>query len=540
MSGPQVLRDSITGMVAENATPVLIVGGGMVGLSLAAFLSWHGVRTTLVERQPTLSPHPRARGLNPRTMELLRGLGLEERVRSSESGRTLARNKGVIAVETLAGRELGTLRQYFMDHVTDLGELSPTGWCMCHQHELEPVLLEYAAAHGADIRLGTELVGLETGPDGVTATLRESSSGEERQMGARYLAAADGPGSEIRALLGIGVHGPGTLGRFMNIAFQADLTEQLGERRFILCYVMGGPSRCALLPVNNRDRWMLHVATGQEDETAFTPERCAELVRAATGMPGLDVRILRALPWHPAARIADRFGSGRVFLAGDAAHVMPPTGAFGANTGVQDAHNLAWKLAAVLRGEAGPGLLDTYDLERRPVAEQAVEQAVLRHRDRPRLMSERPSEPDPAILADEELIFGYRYPSESGTGLAGTRAPHVPLMLNGVPRSTLDLYGRRPVLVAGPTGEPWRAAAAAGADRLGVRLDVHVITPPAAPGDTWCERHRVGPAGAVLVRPDGFVAWSAETLPADPERAVGDALARLLARVPAFAQEPRS
>ncbi|GAB2953600.1 FAD-dependent monooxygenase [Nonomuraea fastidiosa] len=524
-------------MVAENSTPVLIVGGGMAGLSLAAFLSWHGVRTTLVERQTTLSPHPRARGLNPRTMELLRGLGLEERIRSSESGRVLARNKGVIAVESLAGRELGALRQYFMDHVTDLGELSPTGWCMCHQHELEPMLHERATALGADIRLGTELVGLETGPAGVTATVREAASGREYRIEARYLAAADGPGSGIRSMLGIGVHGEGTLGSFVNIAFEADLSEQLGARRFILCYVTGGPARCALLPVNNRDKWMLHVATGQEDESAFTPERCIELVRTAAGVPGLDVRITSVLPWRPAAQVADRFGAGPVFLVGDAAHVMPPTGAFGANTGVQDAHNLAWKLAAVLRGEAGAGLLDTYDLERRPVAELTVEQAVLRHRDRPRLMDERPSEPDPAIRGDEELIFGYRYPA--GSGLAGARAPHVPLVLDGVTRSTLDLYGRHPVLVTGPAGEPWRAAAAEAADRLGVRLDVHVITAATAPVDAWCERHGVGPSGAVLVRPDGFVAWCAGSLPAMPERELGDALARLFVRVPAAVQGAR-
>ncbi|MDH2427220.1 FAD-dependent monooxygenase [Sphaerisporangium sp. TRM90804] len=542
MSAPQAALDRIAGMVAENRTSVLVAGGGMVGLSMAAFLSWHGVRCLLVERQPALTPHPRARGVNPRTMELLRALGLEERVRDTASSKALARNAGVIAVETLAGRQVGELRQYFMDHVTDLGELSPTGWCMCYQDELEPLLYERASELGAELLLDTELLSAEADDTGVTAVLRDRGRGAGRTVRADYLVAADGAGSETRARLGIGTHGPGSLGHFMNVAFEADLTEPLGSRRFIMCYVTGTGTRCALLPVNNRDRWMLHVMYRPGEEASFTERRCVELVRAAAGVPGLDVRVESVLPWHSAGLVADRFQDGRVFLAGDAAHVMPPTGAFGSNTGVQDAHNLAWKLAAVLRGEASPSLLATYDAERRPVADLTVAQAVLRHADRPRMAGQAPAAPDPAILPDEQVIFDYRYPApagggdgrEAGPGAPGTRAPHVPLVVGGAERSTLDLYARRPVLVAGPEGEAWRGAAARAAAGMGVPLDVHVLAAtPDAPGPydahkSWCERHGVTPSGAVLVRPDGFVAWRAAAEPADPGAAVGDALAALL------------
>src|SRR5690606_6911659 len=180
-----------------------------------------------------------------------------------------------------------------------------------------------------------------------------------------------------------------------------------------------------------------------------------------------------------------------------------------------------------------------YDAERRPLAEFTVDQAVLRHADRPRMASEKPAERDPAIRPDEDVIFGYRYPApaadddgdEREPGRPGTRAPHVPLLVDGQLRSTLDLYGRQPVLLAGPRGAAWREAAAAAASRLGVGLDVHVIdagssgTDPVDRDGRWCDRHGVTPSGAVLVRPDGFVAWRRRSLPDDPAAAVRDALA---------------
>ncbi|WP_283133371.1 FAD-dependent monooxygenase [Rhizohabitans arisaemae] len=505
-----------------QTTQVLVVGGGLVGLSMSAFLSWHGVDSLTVERRRGLSTHPRARGINPRTMELLRVLGLEERVLAAESARALAGNSGVIAAETLAGPEVGELRQeYFMFGSAPYAGLSPSSWCMCHQDELEPLLRGRAAELGGEIRLGVELTGFEQDSAGVRAVLRDASDGEEHVVHAEYLIAADGAGSPIRRSLGIPFDGAGTLGHFVNIQFEADLRAALGDRRFIMCYLTKAGVPCALLPVNNADRWMLHVMTGPDGAAGFTEERCRELVRAAAGLPELEVAIKGALPWESAGRVAERFGDGRVFLVGDAAHVMPPTGAFGSNTGIQDAHNLAWKLAAVLRGQAGAALLGTYDAERRPVAEATVTQAVLRSRERPRIgAGGPPPAADPAIVSDRTVVLGQAYDDgaweDVPSGRVGTRAPHVALA-DG--RSTIDLFRRGFTLLTGPDDTAYRRVAGTCAAGLGVPLACYVVEDPS-----------VDKAGATLVRPDGFVAWRSGPDPVDPARELGEALAHALRR----------
>ncbi|WP_433336482.1 FAD-dependent monooxygenase [Spirillospora sp. CA-294931] len=538
-------------------TPVLVVGAGPVGLSTAAFLGWHGIESVVVEKHAGLSPHPRARGITPRSMELLRVLGLESRIRAADSARELAGNDGIVVAETLAGRQLGEMSQpYFMFGSPNWTELSPTDWCMCHQDELEPILRDRARELGADVHFGAECLAVEPDGDGVTAVVR-GADGVERRVRAGYLVAADGAGSPIRERLGIGTSGPGRVGHFLNIQFEADLAATLGDRRFIMAYIAGAGVRCALLPVNNTDRWMLHVMCEPEELLGFTEERCAELVRAAAGVPDLEVRIKNALPWESAGRVADRLRDGRVFLVGDAAHVMPPSGAFGSNTGIQDAHNLAWKLAAVLRGQAGDALLDTYEAERRPVAEQTVRQAVLRSKDRPGAKRDGQDGVDPEIVADPVVVLGYRYRSsaviaESGpddgavwapgaAGLPGTRAPHV-AMAGG---STIDLVRRRFVLFAGPDAGPaWTEAGEAASGELGVGIETAVVGDGSAEGPgrvhdlegRWAEAFGVERDGAVLVRPDGFVAWRSRSLPADPGGELRTALAGVLGRVALLAE----
>ncbi|WP_442759223.1 FAD-dependent monooxygenase [Streptomyces pseudogriseolus] len=535
----------------QQHIPVLVAGAGLAGLAGGLFLAWHGVPALVVERHRGMSPHPRARGINPRAMELMRSVGLEEEIRATGSARALAGNTGVLAAQSLAGRQLGALHeQYFMDVSTDLGAWSPTGWCLCHQDEFEPVIRRRAEELGTRFAYFTELESFEQTADGVTARLRDRETGAVRTVTADYLVAADGPASPVRQALGIGVEGPGTTGHFLNIHFEADLAEELGERRFIMCYTFNDAVRGALMPLDNARRWLLHVTfdPSAEDAAAYDEERCRELVRAAAGVPDLDVKVLGSIPWEAAGRTATAFSSGRVFLVGDAAHVMPPSGAFGSNTGVQDVHNLAWKLAAVLGGQAGPGLLDSYDAERRPVCAATVEQAVLRSKDRPRLAHQEPAPANPAIHPDTEVWFGWQYRSSAVVpgpgdtpadgvwnadprGLPGTRAPHVEFVRDGRPVSSLDLFGRAPVLLAGAGAEPWARAAGSTARRAGVGLEVvRVGSTVADPAGAWAPAYGVGDEGAVLVRPDGVVAWRSPAGHPDPEAVLDGLLTALLAR----------
>jgi putative polyketide hydroxylase len=470
-------------------TSVFVVGGGLVGLSAAVFLAHRGVEVVLAERRPTTSLHPKARGLNIRTMELYRQVGLEDAIRGTDSAGKLAANNGFAVLESLSGRELAPFRQEYM---SGGAELSPTGWCLCDQDEVEPLLAKRAVELGADIRFGTEVLDLTEDETGVTATL---PTGEVR---ADHVIVADGAHSRLRERWGITSSGPGTLSRTISVYFKADLREALGDRRFILAYVNNAEVRAALAPVDNAHRWLLHVPyfpdKGQSPEQ-FDEQRCTELVRAAAGIPDLDVEIVQVLEWEAAGRVADTYRHGRAFLAGDAAHVMPPSGAFGSNTGIQDVHNLAWRLALVAKG-AGPKLLDGYEAERRPVGISTMRQAVARSKDRPRVGREEEANAAAAIVPDHLVQLGYAYPEgdfREPDGRPGGRVPHVWI---GDQVSTVD--STEFVLVS---TKEWPAIE-------GVR---RISADP-------------GFAESVLIRPDGFVAWTSAGSTGDP----ADALQRIL------------
>ncbi|WP_219825156.1 FAD-dependent oxidoreductase [Streptomyces roseicoloratus] len=534
-------------------TDVLVVGGGIAGLSAAVFLAQQGVDCLLVERRSELSGHPRARGVHPRAMELMRAAGVEDELRGTPSARILAGNSGVVAARSLAGPELGVLdEKYVMDVGADLGSLSPTGWCLCHQGELEDVLRGRAERLGVALRFSTELVSFTQNGAGLTALVRDRATGAERTIEARYLVAADGARSGVRETLGVPFDGE-TLGHYLNIHFRADLTEPLAGRRFLMCHTANDELRGALMPLDNASDWLLHVAYDPrtEDPESFTEERCAALVRAATGVPGLRPRIRSVSPWDGAARTAGRFRDGRVFLVGDAAHVMPPSGGFGSSTGIQDAHNLAWKLAAVLDGWAGEPLLDSYDEERRPICRATVEQAALRSKDRPRLTGRTGERPPvhPGIVEDAQVWLSWRYRSSAVTpwdegvlpghgvwsaendGRPGGRAPHLRLRRGGAELSVLDLFGDRPVLLTGPDNRAWQQAARAVAHELGLPLTVHGIGAELIDvDDRWPESYGVTAQGAVLVRPDGVVAWRCADAPIFAADTLRTVLVRLLAR----------
>ncbi|MFE5296679.1 FAD-dependent oxidoreductase [Streptomyces sp. NPDC056632] len=549
-------RSAPAGDEIGHRTPVLIVGGSLVGLSTSLFLGRLGVPHTLVERHSGTSIHPRGRGNNVRTMELFRGAGVQQRIKEAAS--VLGANNGILQTPTLVG-DAGEWLFKKIDSDGSLGRFSPAEWCLCSQNDLEPVLLESARELGADLRYSTELMSFEQDADGVTAQVKSRETGEHTTIRADFLVAADGPRSPVRERLGIGQTGPGDLFHNVSITFVSrGLASYVGDRRFIICYLTNPEADGALLPVDNGERWVFHAPWHPErGETLeeFTDERCREHIRRAVGVPDLDVEITGRAPWHAAERIAERYSSDRVFLAGDAAHEMPPTGAFGSNTGIQDAHNLAWKLSAVLGGWAGRDLLTSYDTERRPVAEATSARASSRSVEHshpgyaPGPGAGGPGGRTGGIL---NVALGYRYPHGAVQGAdvtvpvvpdglrlsgePGSRAPHLWLDRAGARISTLDLYERSLVLLSSADAAGgWHAAAARVAERLAVPIDSYRIGTGAnaelAPVDgvDWAAAYGVTANGAVLVRPDGFVAWRSDGASEEPEAALRAALTAVLA-----------
>ncbi len=531
----------------EELTDVLIVGGGITGLSCALFLRQQGVRCVLVERHASTSIHPRAWGWYPRTLELLRSAGVEEPVLQAAAG--YAGHRRQATVESLAGREL---KAVMLPEPGDLSHLTPSRQISLGQDRMEPIVREAADRAGAVLRYGTELTSFEC-PGGlrgpVVGTVKDRDTGEERRVGARWLVAADGGRSPVRETLGIRRTGRGTLQHQVSILFRADLEGPLAGRRFSICQIENpeaGLSGAVLGHDDTLRRGTLILQYRPENGAAaegFTTERCVGLVRSAIGDPAAEVEIISVLPWELAALSAERFRDGPVFLIGDAAHVIPPIGGYGANTGIHDAHNLAWKLAAVLRGEADDRLLETYDAERRPVAEATIAQAQLRLMVRSGRASE---EQRGATLDVLTVMLGHTYPTvapegelpqfrepEELSGEPGTRAPHLPVLVGDRPGSVLDLYGSSFVLLTGAEGAAWQEAAGPAAERAGVRVrgvrfgmaDVEDLSVGG-----WHGRYGVTPAGAVLVRPDGFVAWRSPDADPDPAGALERALLGAVAR----------
>jgi putative polyketide hydroxylase len=536
---------------ADERVPVLIAGGSLVGLSAALFLARLGIGHLLVERRAQTSHHPRGRGNNLRTMELFRRAGVEPAI--LEAASLLAGNHGILQAKTLtSGDDEWLIRE--LDPDGEHARVSPSNWCQCSQNDLEPVLVRAARDLGSDIHFGTELVSFEQDGEGVTALVRSRETGDERTVRADYLLAADGPRSPVRERLGIGHTGAGDLFHNVSITFEAKrLAEAVGDRPFFCAYLTNEEGPGVLLPVDNEELWVLHAPLQAElGETLqdFTDERCAAAIRTATGVPDLGVQITGKAQWTAAERVAERFSDGRVFLVGDSAHEMSPTGAYGSNTGIQDAHNLAWKLAAVLDGWAGSGLLETYDHERRPVAAVTSARAAARSAEHSHPgYNARPSiGRQPVTLA---MVLGYRYYSSAVVGAPrdglvvppefrptaepGTRAPHMWLARSGARLSTLDLYEQALVLLSGSDGGTWHAAGLRAA-RQGLPLACYQVghgpqydlTPE--DGSDWAQLHGTDSGGAVLVRPDGFVAWRAPSSDTEPERALADVLDSVLSR----------
>ncbi|MGG7569895.1 FAD-dependent monooxygenase [Streptomyces sirii] len=496
--------------LANVDTEVLIVGGGPVGLTARALLERWGVRVLLVEKHRRLSPFPRSRLVNVRSMEIFRQLGLAARITAAafapEYGRIRFR-------DTLYDRDFATAA---MVGINAPVPESPVLGVVTSQDRLEPTLL---AAADAPVRFGVELIDLTEETDSVVALLVDRDNSDETRVRARYVLAADGANSTVRQLRGIDTMGPGALGGVTTVVFDADLNRWCARQPAGVYFTAHG----SFLPLYPEGGWAWFAPTPEDPARADWPG----LVSRALG-PSAEVRaeVLRVQHWVMNAFVAERLHHGRILLAGDAAHAIPIIGGLGMNAGVADAHNLCWKLAGVLHGWAGPSLLETYETERHPVADRTLRQAVantqlllqVQNRRRDQLQGAEAAADRIELPWSEEyfaqlgLVLGVAYdsdavlnddgtppePPDSGTDYVptaepGHRMPHLWLRPNS---STLDTFGERFTLLT-PDPARWeRQAIAAAPWPLGVE---------ALPREhiDFCG---LRPHGALLVRPDGHIA----------------------------------
>ncbi|MFE2068090.1 FAD-dependent oxidoreductase [Streptomyces sp. NPDC059467] len=579
-------------------TDVLVVGSGPAGGSAALLLATYGIRTLLVTKYGWLANTPRAHITNQRTMEVLRDLGVESEALAVGSPSRLMGD--TVLCTSLTGHEIGRIRTWGTGPATatEYASKSPCEMIDLPQTYLEPILVNNAAARGAKVRFDTEFLSFTQDDDGVTALLRDRVRGDEFTVRARYLIGADGGRSAVAEQLGLPFDGRMAKAGSMNIVFRADLTRYCAHRPSVLYWVLqpgaetGGIGMGLVRMVRPWNEWLLVWGYDIEQPPPQVDEEAArQIVRDLIGDPELPVEITSTSLWTVNHSHASEYSSGRVFCAGDAVHRHPPSNGLGSNTSVQDAYNLAWKLAMVIRGEAGRELLDTYSAERAPVGRQIVERANLSRdqfgpifdvlgiggggdeaaiadglaaldaptpegaKKRRRLeeaiqlknyefnahgveMNQRYV--STAVLPDDapaEVWENDRELTAQPTTRPGAKLPHAWLVdADGERLSTLDVVGDGTFTVlTGLSGDVWDTAATACRAELGVPLRVVRI------GDDncrdaygeWSRVSEIAEDGVLLVRPDGHVAWRRATAPETARSAQDEllgALRRVLAR----------
>ncbi|MCC5474568.1 FAD-dependent oxidoreductase [Streptomyces barringtoniae] len=579
-------------------TDVLVVGSGPAGGSAALLLATYGIRTLLVTKYGWLANTPRAHITNQRTMEVLRDLGVESEALAVGSPSHLMGD--TVLCTSLTGHEIGRIRTWGTGPATisEYAAKSPCEMIDLPQTYLEPILVNNAAARGAKVRFDTEFLSFTQDDSGVTARLRDRVRGDEFIVRARYLIGADGGRSTVAEQLGLPFDGRMAKAGSMNIVFKADLTRYCAHRPSVLYWVLqpgaetGGIGMGLVRMVRPWNEWLLVWGYDIEQPPPEVDEEAARrIVRDLIGDPDLPVEITSTSLWTVNHSYASAYGSGRVFCAGDAVHRHPPSNGLGSNTSVQDSYNLAWKLAMVIRGEAGPGLLDSYSAERAPVGRQIVERANLSRdqfgpifdvlgigggadheaiteglavlgaptpegaKKRRRLeeaiqlknyefnahgveMNQRYV--SAAVLPDDDCAEVWEQDRElvaQTTTRPGAKLPHAWLVdAHGERLSTLDVVGEGTFTVlTGLSGGVWETAATACGAELGVPLRVARI------GDAncrdaygeWSRVSEIAEDGVLLVRPDGYVAWRRATAPASAQWAQDElhgALRRVLDR----------
>jgi 2-polyprenyl-6-methoxyphenol hydroxylase-like FAD-dependent oxidoreductase len=523
-------------------TPVLIVGGGPVGLALAGDLGWRGVPCVLVEKGDGAVTQPRMDLVGVRTMEFCRRWGIVDAVEGAGYNRDYPQD--CASVTALTGYELG--RQPFPSPRDEQPPAqSPQKRERCPQDFFDPVLARFARGfpHVA-LRYETELVGFEEHSNGVRASVVDRRTGKKETMAASYLVGCDGGSSAVREQLKIAMTGSPVLTHSANAIFRCDGLEALHDKARGYRFIFVGPEGvwATLVAIDGRDRWRFSVIGDESRRRIPAAEMRAEIVRAVGRE--FDFEILSVVPWTRRQLVAERYGTKRVFIAGDAAHVSSPTGGFGMNTGIQDAVDLAWKLEARLRGWAGETLLASYELERRPVGVRNAAEATGNlnrmlatrlHRPPKEIFEPGPEgdraraefggrfiesirrewltigihlgyfyEGSPAVVSDDSPPPADEVSTYTQTSRPGSRAPHVWLP-DG--RSTLDLFGRGFTLLRfGP-----RAGAV---DRLQEAAELRYVPLSVVEIDSEAARAAYE-RDLVLVRPDGHSAWRGDAQPED-------------------------
>ena len=532
---------------SAGRTPVVIVGAGPVGLALAGDLGWRGVPCILIEKSDGQVFQPKMDMVGIRTMEFCRRWGIVDDVENAGYNRDYSQDYAWVS-QLHGGYEFG--RESFPT-VRDepKPEQSPQKRERCPQNFFDPVLTRFARRSGCvQVRYSTEYVSHQERADGVTVRVRDLESGEEQEIECQYLVGCDGGASRVKEALGIRMTGTPALTYTTNAIIECKGLEQLHDKKPGYRYIFIGPEGTwsTVVAINGRDWWRFSIV-GDGTMQTLSEDDVAKAFRRAVGRDDVEFRIISVMPWIRRQLVADDYGTARVKIAGDAAHLTSPTGGFGMNMGIQDAVDLGWKLQAMVEGWGGAHLLDTYEFERRPVAIRNVNEATnnLKLMLTPRQsLSPAVFEPGPegdrarkvfgdaytAMMKREwytiGIHLGFRYEGSSivvpdgtpepedtvntyvQTARPGHRAPHVWLEPE---KSTLDLFGRDFVLVRFDKTLAVRELEEAAA-RAGVPLTVVDLDDDRA--RTLYERK------LVLVRPDGHVAWRADALPEDADALV--------------------
>jgi 2-polyprenyl-6-methoxyphenol hydroxylase-like FAD-dependent oxidoreductase len=545
---------------------VVIVGAGPVGLGAALELARFGVPSVLLEKHESTSWHPKTRNFNTRTMEIARGWGslVYERLRSIDT--PPGWKSPIRFLRTATGEQIGMIESKGFEGPGP--DVSPAEPIMTSQELIEEILLDAVRATGlVEVRFSTEVTKLRSGgdpnDDHAAVAVRSLATGAEEVLTAPALVAADGAASLIRSELGLRLEGERDLLHLVNCYFRADIERHLGDRRGVLFFVSNEQVAGVLQPLDGAGRWLCQIGVGPEehDPGVFTAERARDWIRAAVGIEDLEPEVRSIGFWKLNATVVERLVQGRVVLCGDAAHQFPPTGGLGVNTGLQGMHNAMWKLAHFVRGAAGWRLVETYDTERREVAQAITRQSLQNSINVVRINAAAASGVDSGLTAEEIVTESRRYGNHLGVELGaayrstavvpdgstlprvedgysdyvpsatpGCRAPHLWLGRRDGALSTIDLIGTGFTVLAARDGGAWRAAAAAAADELGTSIDAYLIGGPGL-GDRgdFAATYELEPDGAVLVRPDGHVAWRQPRGPADRGALVA-ALRTILAR----------